>query len=367
MITSGLGAIVQKPQPQSVENTNPQSVTSTNKDNDKDTKFTVGTYNIAGGNEDAKKDIQDTTATLADQVVNENVDVVAMQEVDVGTNDADKYIPIDGMNDHNEYTLTQVSAKEAGLNDDATFTRTENADGTVTVTGQDSEGRTSSVTITETYYNEKGEPAASEEEAVMTIYDADVQTPDGVQEYTVVYGSSTSHDGGKYGNSVLLSPDAKLQYDANGKSLIERHDLGVNDPGKNENRTALEVNFEINGEDATVFSAHLTANPSNKDKQKYGISDQDAQDARDEQYKVLAAIAEKKGDNTIIMGDFNDGSQNHVGSLSGENNDENDPTPFALGPPIDRIYVAGDVNAENREHIEGGGSDHNMITWEVTL
>lgn len=319
-----------------------------------DADLKVGTYNLAAGNKDHKDNAPDTIAHLADKVVNDGLDVVALQEVDVNTADAAQYLP-DGITDYNEYMLAQVSAEEAGLQEPITYERTEADDGTVTITGSDEEQRSSRVTITPEYYSDSGAPAeAGAADAVVTVYNAQVQSPDGVQDYTVVYGSSLSHDGGTYGNAVLLGPDAPLARDSDGNALVARHDLGANDPGKNENRTALEVTIEADGETATVFSAHLSAG-------------KEGADARAVQYETLAGLAEDAGDNTILLGDFNSSGEGTIGPLSGENNDENDPGFWSLGNPIDRIYVSDDVDASGREHVDGGGSDHDLITWDIDL
>ncbi len=154
---------------------------------------------------------------------------------------------------------------------------------------------------------------------------------------------------------MLLGPGASLQRGPDGEiaagSLV-RHDLGANDPdASSENRTALAVGIESGGERSTVISTHFTADGG------------DAGDAaRDTQYQTLGRIAEGYGDNTIVLGDFNS-SRDTVGGLEGAN----DPGFWSWGSPIDRIYVSDDVDASDRDHVEGGGSDHNMITWEVTL
>lgn len=320
-----------------------------------DGELKVGTYNLAAGNKTHKDNAPDTTAHLAEQVVDEGLDVVALQEVDVDTADAAQYLP-DGFTDCNEYVLAQVSAQEAGLQEPITYERTESAEGTVTITGSDADQRSSKVSITPESYTDTGEPAeAGDPDAVVTVYNAQVQSPDGVQDYTVVYGSSISHDGGTCGNAVLLGPDAPLARDpATGNALVARHDLGANDPGKNENRTALEVTIEAGGETATVFSAHLSAGS-------------DGAEARRSQYDTLARLAEASGDNTILLGDFNSSGEGVIGPLSGENDEENDPGCWSMGNPIDRIYVSDDVDAGGREHVEGGGSDHSLVTWDIDL
>lgn len=313
----------------------------------------VGTYNLAAGNKDHKANAPETTAHLADQVVNHGLDVVALQEVDVNTTDAAKHLP-DGITDYNEYVLAQVSAEEAGLQEPITYERTEADDGTVTITGSDEDQRSSKVTITPEYYTETGEPAeAGDPEAVVTVYNAQVQSPDGVKDYTVVYGSSLEHDDGTYGNAVLMGPDAPLARDADGNALVARHDLGANDPKKTdahpngENRTALEVNIQVDGETATVFSTHFTATNEFK-----------GDVTRFVQHDTLTQLAEDAGGNTIILGDFNTSDYDHFGHLSGKDNDPDS---------IDRIYVSNDIDTSDRDTVTGGGSDHDLITWNIDL
>ena len=323
-------------------------------------RLQAGTYNLAAGNQDHRGGVDDTTRTLAQQVVGNGVDVVALQEVDVGTADAAEDLPA-GMDDYNEYVLAQVSAEEAGLQGEVSYTREQREDGSVVITGTDADGRTSQVAITREACTEDGQPVAADDPgAVVTVYDADVRTPDGISDYTVVYGSSIAHDGGTYGNAVLLGPGASLQRDANGNPMVTRHDLGANDPN-GENRTALQVEVDVAGESATVFSAHLSAGSN---------GDQAAVDARKAQYATLASLARDSGDNTLLFGDFNTQGVETVGPLTGENDDENDPGGwwiFSNDPTIDRIYVSGDVDASNRDRVEGGSSDHDMLVWDIDL
>lgn len=323
-----------------------------------DGRMRAGTYNLAAGNQGHRGNVDDTTRTLARQVVGNDVDVVALQEVDVGTGDAAEDLPA-GMDDYNEYVLAQVSAEEAGLQGDVDYARQVRADGSVVITGTDADGRTSQVTITRETYTEDGRPVGADDaSAVITVYNADVNSPDGPRDYTVVYGSSIAHDGGTYGNAVLLGPEASVQRDANGNAQVARHDLGANDPDKDENRTALQVDVAVAGEEATVYSAHLSAGSN---------GDEAAVDARKTQYATLASLAEASGDNTLLLGDFNTEGVEAVGPLTGENDDENDPGFWSRGNPIDRVYVSDDVDASNRDHVEGGGSDHNMLVWDVEL
>lgn len=307
----------------------------------------------------ARAGFPETARHLANEVVDGGVDVVALQEIDVGT---DRAMAANGIDDYNEYILAQVSAEEAGLQGEVTFHRYSLDDSgrqvpyqperyaTTVIEGTDAEGRTSLATITREHYDENGNAvSADSQDAIITVYSADVQSGSGSKDYTLVYGSSISHDGGTYGNGVLLGPDARLQRDANGNAIVQRHDLGANDPGKDENRTALAVGIVSGGEQATVISTHFSAGD-------------EAGDARATQYDTLGGIAEDYGDNTIVLGDFNSGEED-LGALDGDN----DPGFWSWGAPIDRIYTSDDVASSDRDHVEGGESDHSMITWEIDL
>lgn len=342
----------------------------------------AGTYNLAGANDgyNGSCQIEATTRTLAQQVVG-GVDVVALQEVDVGTNDAAANLPA-GIDDYNEYVLAQVSAEEQGLQGAVDYTRTETvaSDGTpvVVIAGEDAEGRTSRVTISREHYAQDGRPTEpglpgllSLRPAVVTVYNADVQSPDGLRDYTVAYGESKSRDDGTFGNAVLLGPRAGLQRDADGNALVTRRDLGADDPSDSENRTALQVGIDIAGTQANVFSTHLT-----HDDWEFG-----ALIARAVQYVELGELAEASGDNTLLLGDFNDDTAQTVGLLTGEDRevgDENyvDPALKAASDEanqrddtnIDRIFVSNDVAADGREErIFDGGSDHEMVSWNIDL
>lgn len=346
-----------------------------------DGKLRAATYNIAGaanGHHDLEA-ITDTARTLAGQVVGGETDVVALQEVDVGTGRATDNLP-EGFTDHNEFVLAHVAAKEQGLQEPVTFRRSEAIDGdgrpVTVITGVDGSGRYSRVVISKEYIAQDGAPTLpglagllTLRPAVTTVYNADVLTPDGVQDYTMVFGGSRSVDGGSFGNAVLLGPRATLQRDADGNPQVALRDLGANDPTDDENRTALEVGIDVAGREATVFSAHLTYDD---DKDPEGSAE-----ARADQYDTLATLAEASGDNTLLLGDFNDDSRVTVGPLTGGNFGENYVSPtaqdlsdwFAEGKTnIDRIYVSADVDATNRiEYVKLGGSDHELVAWDVDL
>lgn len=362
-----------------------------------DGQFRAATYNLGGANEDAKQsvNIQDTTRLLAEQMV-DGVDVVALQEIDVGTRDA--YNPLlfgqdllpklpgavgltGGIDDYNEYVLAQISATEQGLQGDVAFSRVDTTDAhgkpITVITGQDAEGRTSRVTITRESYTADGAPLTQAQHAHLTngfetifapnllpttVYSAQVQTPTGLRDYTVAYGPSTREDGGTYGNAILLGPAARLQRDDNGNAAISRHDLRADDPG-GENRTSLRVDIDVAGTQATVFDAHLS-HKTTLEERFPGLELE-----RRVQFDALADLADATGDNTLLLGDFNSENFQSVGPLTGENDGENavDPDDTA-GGNIDRIYVSADVAAINRDELVGqGGSDHEMITWNIDL
>lgn len=339
----------------------------------------VGTYNIAGGNNEFNNTDQlaSTTRTLAQQMVG-GVDIVALQEVNVGTDRAADQLP-DGFTDYNEYALAQVSAEAQGLQGDVRYTRLHTVDGsgrpTTIVYGVDAAGRGSQVSMTQEHYTSDGArlpadvgnlgfPALN---ATVTVYNADVVTPEGVQDYTAVFGASTARDGGDYGNAMLLGPRATLQRDADGNAVVSRHVLG-HDPSSDEPRTALRAGIDLGGESTTVFSAHLT----------YDKVASAAVAERDSQVAALADLADSSGGNTLLLGDFNDDTVESVGALTGGNSDENrvDPIVKKLSDlvnqrddtNIDRIYVSDDVAATDRqERVFDGGSDHEMVTWQVDL
>ncbi|WP_187775790.1 endonuclease/exonuclease/phosphatase family protein [Luteimonas suaedae] len=314
-----------------------------------------GTYNVGGGNSGARSGFAETAAHIAGQVVNGDIDVVALQEVDVGT---ERALNANGSDDYSMLILAQISAKEAGLQGEVQFERysiDENgqqvpyeARHPVTVIeGTDPEGRSSQVKITREHYNENGQRVdAGDGSGVITVYNADVRSPNGSQDYAIVYGSSTATGGGTYGNAVLLGPGASLQRDFSGNAVVTRHDLGAND-ANGENRTALAVDIVAGGEPATVISTHF----SNDDEQ-----------ARETQYANLAGIAGGYGDNTVVLGDFNSREET-LGGMEGDN----DPGFWAWADPIDRIYTSDDVESSDRDHVEGGESDHSLLTWNVRL
>lgn len=325
-----------------------------------DGNLKVGTYNLGAGNDDARKGFVDTSRHLANQVVNEGVDIVALQEIDVGTSRA---MEATGIDDYNQFVLAQVSAEEAGLQGDVTYSRVSIDEHgrqlhyqpdlypTTLITGIDADGRTSQVTITEEYYTEEGARVdAGDPGAVITVYDADVRSQGGSTSYALVFGSSISHDGGRYGNGVLLGPEAALQRDADGNAVVQRHDLGANDPGGDqENRTALAVGITHGGEQATIVSTHFSAGGG-------------ADEAREVQRETLGTIAEGYGENTIVLGDFNS-EPSALGRLEGDNGSNIRPG----SERIDRIYTSDDVASSDRTHVNGGESDHALITWDVAL
>lgn len=376
----------------------------------------VATYNLGGANEYAKQTehIRSSTRVLAEAMVYGGVDVTALQEIDVGTHDAYKSpyealvdrsalgdnvgLP-DGFADYNEYALAQISAVEAGLLEGElgkpiVFTRTEGVDSngipTVTITGTDGLGRSSSVTITRESYTADGRrlpPGAEfghtlasaftgqDDLLPLTVYTAHVATPDGLREYSIAYGPSRLHDGGSYGNSILVGPDAQLRRDADGNLDVARYDLGANDPESGENRTALKLGIVAGGEALTIFNAHLT----------HGISEvEDYQEGqRGQQIETLDGLVSATGGNTVLLGDFNSEGFADVGSLSGSNIDANfvdfrareraAERREALGLPvdsnIDRIYTSDDldVDYDDRTELIAGGSDHEMVIWDVDL
>lgn len=138
----------------------------------------LGTMNLGGGNADARRHIIELRRRVAEQVVAQDLQVVAFQEMDVGTGRS-------GRADYNREILRSVLEARG----DVDTSIDERSDGLVRI------------------YTGGG--------------------------YTVVFGKSIDYDGGLYGNAVLLGPEFPLK-------AAGVHDLGADDPN-GENRTALQV------------------------------------------------------------------------------------------------------------------------------
>jgi endonuclease/exonuclease/phosphatase family metal-dependent hydrolase len=353
---------------------------SKSKDDKKDKEIQVGTFNVGGGNEDARKIKPTKTGSLADQVTRGGLDVVALQEIDVGTKRS-------GNQDTNEEILKDVLRAESGsdwqdaesvvkysLDDDgnkkaynpdkydstvyvANFEGGKTEKQTVERTEKDeggssyqTTGKDGVVTTLDIEKEKLGADGKEDKNGPITVYSAAIDKEGESKEYSVVSGSSIGHDGGTYGNAVLLGPEAKLKRDEDGKiepGSVRRHDLGANDPG-GENRTALAVDFEVGNKSSTIINTHFTSKNKETD---------DDEKARATQFENLGKIAESHGDDVIIAGDFN--------TRSGEPSNFNDPDPNS--DEIDRIFTTGDVEASNFEFGTNSGVDHELIRWDVAL
>lgn len=138
----------------------------------------LGTMNLGAGNAEARRHIVELRRRVAEQVVARHLQIVAFQEMDVGTVRS-------GRSDYNREILKAVLLARG----DGKSPIEEHSDGPLRI------------------YRGGG--------------------------YTVVFGKSIDYDGGLYGNAVLLGPE--MPYEG---GLV--HDLGADDPG-GENRTALQV------------------------------------------------------------------------------------------------------------------------------
>jgi len=277
----------------------------------------VGNMNLGGGNKEARANFDKIKKTVGEQVVRNGIDVATFQEVDVGTRRA-------GGKDYNKEILSSVFEADMGGHDthpvgdnkyETTLPNGEKA--TVTITQEKPEDDNGDVTVyTASYKNEKGE---------------DVQ-------YQMVHGRSIDHDGGTFGNSVLLGPGQTLPRDQDGKipaDAIKVHEVG-DDRGARERRTALEVNT---ADGQTVLSTHLTAG-----------SDDWQQKARSAEYRSLDQIAKGKPD-VILGGDLNSapGDTYSTGGIFGWN-------------PFGREYKypePGDMGF--KEATDGDGLDHILV------
>jgi len=353
------------------------------KNNESEENIGVSTYNIGAGNEEAakKENFERTSDLLAEEVVNGDTDVALLQEVGV-----------DGRRtrgrDNNQEILEDIFVKELGEEwEDSDISRQsldpegnpvkgedgkpvydpeKYADTQVTATRED--GQSEDFTVTRERYDDSGDPvdwADGPEQGAVVVYEADMGEG---KDYKVVYGSS--NDSGSYGNSVLLGPGYEVKD-------VQREILGQDPPedgdnGNPENRTALGVTFETpEGKEVSAISAHLTNGQA-----------EDRGEARDAQYRALDDFAESldHGGPVLLGGDFNSKAggeyakeffdflpfvdpPKHPGA---DDLGWNDPNSDSNS--IDRIYTIGEAEVGEREVFEEqGGSDHDLIHWEVAV
>lgn len=353
------------------------------KRSDSEENVGVSTYNIGAGNKEAskKENFEKTSDLLAEEVVNGETDVALLQEVGV-----------DGRRtrgrDNNQEILEDIFVKELGddwedsdisrqsLDDKGNPIEDEDgkpvydpkkyADTQVTATRED--GESEDFTVTRERYDDSGDPVDwkdGPEEGAVVVYEADMGEG---KDYKVVFGSS--NDSGSYGNSVLLGPGYEVKD-------VQREILGQDPPedgdnGNPENRTALGVTFETpEGKEVSAISAHLTNGQA-----------EDRGEARNEQYRALDDFAESLDDRgpVLLGGDFNSKAggeyakeffdflpfvdpPKHPGA---DDLGWNDPNSGSNS--IDRIYTIGEAEVGEREIFEEqGGSDHDLIHWEVAV
>lgn len=334
--------------------------------------FRAGTYNLAAGNEKYSKSFDESKRLAAEQVVSGQVNVLALQEVGVnGRNTRGR--------DNNEELLreifrqelppefrdaeiSQVSLDEQGrpvMRDGRPVYDPEKYADT-RYTALNDEGQSQHMTLTRERFDRQGREvpfATPAGEAPTVVYSGHLEEED--KTYSVAFAANTEN--GSYGNSVLLAPGYEIED-------IQQHVLG-HDPDDREQRSALAVSFRTpDGQEATAISAHLT----NGGSQQQG-------DARVPQLRELSSFA-GNFDNAVILGDFNTYPGQAYGRslwdfLPGVDPDHT-PSASSLGMQdpdrgvrsIDRVFTKGDVSVGGRRELDGrGGSDHDMVTWDINL
>lgn len=316
-------------------------------------RFQIGSYNVGGGNEEARKpeNFEKTKALIGEKAASGEVDVLALQEVDRNTDRA-------GGKDQNVEVLREVFEGELGEDwEDAEIEERRIDDRTIElVATKDGEERT--MRITQSAYTEDGQPRewGEDERPDVIRYEAEI-SGNPPRTYNMIYGESIHHDGGQYGNAVLLGPGYE-------PTRFGRQHIGQ-DPDSSEKRSALAVEVRTpDGRQVGVVSTHLTS----------GATD-GAPEEREDQYVAVDEYAEEffGSTPTVIAGDFNSkagGSwryyvrEHHYPSADELGWRDPDPSREA----IDRTYTTGDVRTEDRHiHRDVGGSDHDLVTWNVEL
>lgn len=336
--------------------------------------FRAGTYNLAAGNtaHSTESQFQETKQLAAREMVSGRVDVMALQEVGVnGRNTRGR--------DNNEELLEEVFRQElpaslrqaqiakASLDEQGRpvlkdgrpiYDPTRYADSRYTATGANGESR--HMTLTRERYNKEGREVpfgTSAESAPTVVYSAKLEEQD--KTYSLAYASNNAD--GSYGNAMLLGPGYEID-DVAQKVLGHDH----ND---HEQRSALAVTFTTpQGQEATAISAHL----SNGRSQQEGES-------RLPQLRALSDFADDY-DNAMVLGDYN----TYPGQSYGQQlidllpfiDPDKTPSASQLGfedpdrgvRSIDRLFTQGDVVAGQRREYDGqGGSDHDLVSWDVSL
>jgi endonuclease/exonuclease/phosphatase family metal-dependent hydrolase len=227
-------------------------------------------------------------------------------------------------------------------------------------TATNDKGATRNMTLTRDRFDSQGREVpfdTSAEKAPTVAYSAHLEEQD--KTYSLTYAANNKE--GSYGNSVLLAPGYEVE-DA------QQQVLGHDPDG--EQRSALAVTFRTpDGQEGTAISAHLSNG-----------REQDQGEARVTQLRTLSRFSEAY-DNTVILGDYNTypGQEYGRGLLDFLPFVDPDKTPSAsslgfVDPDrgvrhIDRIFTQGDVSVGPRNEFEesAGGSDHPLVTWDVTL
>jgi endonuclease/exonuclease/phosphatase family metal-dependent hydrolase len=315
-------------------------------------EFQIGTYNIGSGNKEARKpeNFEKTRKWIGEKVASGDIDVLSLQEVDRNTGRA-------GGKDKNVEVLDSVFRAELGPEwKDAKIERRQVDDRTIELVAT-KDGEQRSMKIKQTAYDENGNELAWGSQARPDIvrYQGEI-SGNPPKTYNVIYGESIEFDGGQYGNAVLLGPGHE-------PTRFARKHIGA-DPKDDEKRSALAVEVDGPGDkNYSVISAHLTSDAKDGGPEE-----------RERQYRAIDQFAEGFSSNpTLITGDFNSkaggtwwhwANRNHYPSAKELGWKDPDPSREA----IDRAYSVGDIEVRDRYiHGERGGSDHDPVTWNVTL
>lgn len=319
-------------------------------------RFQVGSYNVGGGNKEARKpeNFDQTKKLIGEKAASGEVDVLALQEVDRNTGRA-------GGKDNNVEVLREVFRGELGEDwKDAEIEERRVDDRTIElIARQDGEERR--MRITQSAYDADGEPQewGAEERPDIIRYEAELLGENGGgsgEKYNLIYGESIEHDGGQYGNAVLLGPGFE-------PTRFGRRHIGEDPDGEKRSALAVEVRTPDQRE-VGIISTHLTAGNSGG-----------APEERGDQYHAVDRYSEEFFGDTpaVIAGDFNSKAGGTWWNWLDPNRYPtagelgwNDPDPSR--DAIDRTYTTGDVQTRDRHiHRDAGGSDHDLITWNVDL
>ncbi len=308
-------------------------------------RFQVGTYNIGNANQYARRpeNFAKTREFLGEKAARGEVDVMLLQEVDRGTRRAQG-------KDNNVEMLKSVFEGELGPRWKNASMRERRVDGnTIEVVARNRDGDVRKMRIDIGRYDEKGE-RTKERPAPVIRYEATVLGDKGKADdrtYNLIYGASKPvPGGGQYGNAVLMGPGFEPE-------RFAMRTAG-RDPSDGERRTALAVELKTpGGQSMGVVSTHLTNGPGRAE-----------QGARADQYRAVDAFADRFfGDGTpnIVGGDFNSRAT-RPGALGWRDPDRGRGN-------IDRIYTEGGRLSAGgrREYEHGGGSDHDLVRWNVKL